>query len=885
MAIDVGTKLGAYEITARIGAGGMGEVYKARDTRLNRAVAIKTLPEHFGDRPDLKQRFEREARTIASLNHPHICTIYDVGQHESVDYLVLEYIEGQTLAERLSKGPLPIAEALARAIEVADALDKAHRQGIVHRDVKPGNIMLTKSGAKLMDFGLAKLRAAGPDSAPMTASAAPTNASALTMQGTVLGTLQYMSPEQIEGKEADARTDIFAFGATLYEMLSGKKAFEGKSQVRLMAAILEDEPKPLTTIQPLASKEMEWFIAACLTKNPDDRWQTARDMLRELERVRENAARPVAQAEAAASRPVWRKALTAAHAFTTIALLAAIGLGYLYLRPGAAPLTRFQVTLPEKTSFFAPTALLGANGGTISPDGRRLVWGAVEAGGKSQLWVRSLDEVAAQPLNGTDNGFFPFWSPDSRTIGFFADGKLKKVAVAGGSAQTLCDAGGAPRGGSWSKDGVIVFAPNVGSALVRVPAEGGQPSPVTALDTSRQEIGHLWPAFLPDGNHFLFVSSSAGSNAGVYAGSLDASETKQLLNAEANAVYAPPGYLLFTREGTLVAQRFDASRLELSGEAVLVAEGVSFDSGNQVSAFSVSDNGALTFRTGDASTTQLTWFDRNGKRLDQVGPPGSYLHPALSPDQTRLAVTRTDTQADIWVLDLARNAFSRFTFHPARDIFPVWSPDGSKIAWQRGLSIYQKSASGAGQEELVMQMPGQVILNQWSPDGKHLLSFVINTKGSMDVGISPLEGERKIQWLVQSEFIDGEANFSPDGRWLAYASNETGRWEVYVQPFPANGARWQVSTSGGRQPQWRRDGNELFYATDDRKLYAVDVRAASSFQAGTPRLLFQLQANTLATRNSYVPSSDGRRFLVNALVEETPSPITVVLNWAEALKQ
>jgi Tol biopolymer transport system component len=574
-----------------------------------------------------------------------------------------------------------------------------------------------------------------------------------------------------------------------------------------------------------------------------------------------------------------------AHLGVTVALIAIAG--YFLFRPPSAEIMRFQVSPAEKTIFASPIGVPGgANGGTISPDGKRLVFSAADAAGKTLLWVRSLDSLAPEPLNGTDGGSFPFWSPDSRYVGFFDANKLKKIEASGGPPQTLCD-GGSSRGGTWSSDGVILFQPQIGGPLFRVSAEGGQPVAVTSVDESPGT--HRWPYFLPDGRHFLFrIDGSAAENTGIFIGSLDSSETKRLLGADENAVYAPAGYVLFTREGTLMAQRFDADRLELVGEPFPIAEEISRDPGVRLAEFSVSTNGILTYRSGGNLTTQLTWVDRAGRKLQSVGPPGNYSRPMLSPDEKRVAFTRADGQQDIWILELGREVLSRLTFSPENDDSPIWSPDGSKIAFassRDGGGVYQKTATGAGPEELLLKSGAGANVNHWSPDGKYILFFRAAARTNQDIWILPLTSDRKPQIYLQTEFIEGEAQFSPDGRWIAYTSNETGRFEVYVQPFPTTGAKYQVSTSGGRQPFWRRDGKELFFVSDDRRFFAVDVQTGSTFQVGTPKFLFNMQANVTNTRNSYHPSADGQRFLVNMLLETASSPITVVVNWTAALNK
>jgi serine/threonine protein kinase len=821
---------------------------------------------------------------VSRLSHPYICALYDVGQQDGIDYLVMEYIEGEPLSDRIAKGALPLDQALRYANQIADALDKAHRTGIVHRDLKPANIMLTKSGAKLLDFGLAKLLDSDPGAVFTAESNLPTERISLTGEGTILGTFQYMAPEQLEAGQVDARTDVFAFGAVLYEMITGRKAFTGKSQSSLIAAILEHDPEPMSVIQPMTPPTLDHVVKTCLAKEPDERWQTAHDLMLELKWVAE------AGSQASAAAPIVvrgrnreRLAWIAATVILLLALIAALLLLFANSRrsPTEVTATRFLITPSERQSLTSPT---------VSPDGRRLVY-FVRGEGGPQLWVRQLDSFTAQPLPGIVKISWPsvFWSPDSRSIGFFADGKLKKMEISGGLAQTIADAPN-PRGGSWSRDGVIVFCPSAPGPLYRVSAAGGEATQLTTLDESAQETRHLWPFSLPDGRHFLYIAprtQQRGSFA-VYVGSLDSKETKLIMNASSNVAYAPPGYLLFSQEETLMAQPFDAEGLQVTGEAFPVVEDIRVYGGGQPwPHFSVSDSGVLVYMTG-GPTNQLTWFDRSGKQLGTVGPPGNYLQPRLSPDEKRAAFARRDSPAarpDIWVIELARGVASRLTSDPAADFLPVWSPDGSRIVFssnrEGSLNLYQKLSSGAGGEEELLKSPGQKQVVDWSPDGRFILYFSAGANTKSDIWVLPLEGDRKPYPLLQTEFAETGARFSADGRWVAYVSNETGTPEVYVREFQGSGGRWRVSTGGGNSPRWRRDGKELFYASGG-KLMAVDVKASgSSFEPGVPKLLFETSVPLV-----FDVSGDGQRFLFLAPVEESsPEPIDVVLNWTADLKR
>jgi len=887
MTLPAGTRLGPYELVAPVGAGGMGEVYRAKDTRLERTVAVKVLPAQLSASAESRQRFEREAKTISQLSHPHICALYDVGNQDGVEFLVMEYLEGETLSERLLKGALSFEQVLRYGIEIADALDKAHRQGIVHRDLKPGNVMITKSGVKLLDFGLAK--AVAPVT-PQQMTSFPTQ-QALTQEGTILGTFQYMAPEQLEGKEADARTDIFAFGALLYEMATGRKAFSGKTQASLIAAIIERVPPPVSTISPMTPPAFDRVVKTCLEKDPEDRWQTAHDVMLELKWIAEGGSAaglpaPVVARRRSRERLAWIVAGILAASTVALAVLE-------LTRPrSASPVVRSTVLPPENTSF----SFIGGGAGpvAISPDGRQLAFVASESGARKQLWVRPLESLVAKPLPATADATYPFWSPDSRFLGFFADGKLKRIEVAGGPALSICDAPDA-RGGSWSREGTILFEPSFRDPIHRVSANGGKSVPATKLDVSRNETTHRWPFFLPDGRHFLFFSGShtAGAESeldAIFVGSLDGEKPKLLVNARSNAAYAA-GYLLFVRQKTLLAQAFDPKSLKLKGEAFPIAENVQDDPGFFSAVFSVSDQGTLAYQAASDSPglSELTWVDRTGKKLEVLGDPADYFEPRISPDGRRVAVAVEDP-GDIWIYDLARRVRTRLTFAESDDFAPTWSPDGARVAFssQRTGSgdIYAKAASGTGADELLASSKIFKVPNSWSPDGRYLayIAFQGAPGSKADLWLLSLP-DGKASPLLQTQFDELQAVFSPDGRWLAYASNESGRFEIYVQPFPGPGGKWQISTSGGVQPRWARGGKELFFLAPEGKIMSVEVRAHTVFEAGAPKALFATVLKN-APGPPYDVSSDGQRILLNRPIGgESLPPITLVQNWTAAVKR
>jgi Tol biopolymer transport system component len=849
-----GQRLGPYQLAAKIGAGGMGEVYKAQDTRLDRPVAIKILSAHIADDADARERFQREARAVGALNHPHVCALLDVGSHgpwtgsgTAIDYLVMEYLEGETLAERLTKGPLPLDHALRYAIQIADALDKAHRQGITHRDLKPGNVMLTKSGAKLLDFGLAKLRPAG---AIVGKSAAPHVSASLTGQGTILGTLQYMAPEQLEGKAADARTDNFAFGALLYEMITGKKAFEGTSQASLISAILSSDPSPIAALQPLSPPALNRVVKKCLAKDPDERWQSAHDLTSELTWIAESGPQIAGAARGVDARV---RLHTRARQYGWIA--AAVFFGTTLALAGALYSWRAPVEARVYRSTFVPPgnenpSLLLFQKLALSPDGRRLAFVANDANGHLVLWVRALADLAAQPLAGTEGAAGPFWSPDSRFIAFSADGKLKKIDASGGPAIPICDTKmGLP--GSWGRGDVILFTSAAWRPLSRVSAAGGTPTLATALDTKGGEQWHGHPFFLPDGRHFLYAAGG-DPTSGVYVGSLDSPERTRLLDSFANAQYAS-GFLVFPRAGTLMAQPFDATRLALSGQPMAVAEQVLFDLGvpptGTLAALTISNTGVLVFEA--SRTSRFVWFDRAGKQIRTLGDAaryGSGVH--LSPDGRQASVVVTDSReaANVWLFDVARGVRTPLTISGLVSSGvapgPTWSPDGRRVVFastQKGpRDLFQRASNGAGPESVLLADEAGKYPESWSPDGRFLL-YTRWAKGSTpDIWALPLFGDRKPFPFIEAPFFELAGQFSPDGRWVAYNSNETDdprcmSFRSQVRAGGCGSRRLAETTRGGG-----RDGKEIFYLAQNTLMAAGVTANGSRFDVGPVQRLFDV---------------------------------------------
>jgi Tol biopolymer transport system component/predicted Ser/Thr protein kinase len=881
--LSAGTKLGPYEIEEPIGAGGMGEVYKAKDTRLERTVAVKVLPPHLSSSEEMRQRFEREAKTISQLSHSHICALYDVGREGDTEFLVMEYLEGQTLAEKLATGPLSVEPTLRYGIEIADALDKAHRQGIVHRDLKPGNVMITKSGVKLLDFGLAKYQVAAQPVSGVSRLATEAQASPpLTERGTVLGTFQYMAPEQLEGKEADARTDIFAFGCVLYEMATGHKAFTGKSQASLIGSIMNKEPAPISQVAPMMPPALNRVVKTCLAKDPDDRFQTAHDVRLQLQWVAEGGSEaglpaPVVARRKNRERLAWG---LFAVSFVGAVALGIVVWGYARQKPAPAIVTRFDVAPPE--------GLIALDMPQVSPDGRVIAFNGTDSSGKSRIWLRTMNDLTVRPLEGTEGASRPFWSPDGRFLAFMVDGKLVKIDVSGGPPQKICDAQDGD--GTWNSEGVILYDGPLGVPIQRVSASGGTPVPEVEPDPARKETRVGWPSFLPDGRHYLYVALSEKPEDSMYRiGSLGSKESKPVASAQTLITYTPPGYLLFVRDKTLVAQRFDLEALKTIGDPVPVAEKLGTDAVG-LARFSVSRNGTLAYRTADRGN-RLLWLDASGKEIETVAASGQYGNPALSPKGDRLAfdlAAAGNGGVDIWVRDLSRGVNSRFTFSKSNDICPLWSPDGSRIVFTSrrdgSPALVEKPASGQGEEKLLLKSDsGLIVASDWSRDGRYI-AYERRGKESWDLFALPTSGDRKPLTVAAKPFNEFGPLFSPDGRFVAYESNESGRPEIYVQTFPEPTGRWQISTAGGQDPSWSRDGKQIFYRSEDQKLMAVDVRAGEDFQAGIPRALFATRVPSGANRNRYVASADGKRFLfVAAPGREAISPTTVVLNWPAAL--
>ena len=878
MTLKSGTKLGPYEIQSPLGAGGMGEVYRARDTRLERDVAIKVLPANLSSDPNLRQRLDREAKAVSKLSHPHICTLHDIGHQDGVDFIVMELVDGETLEHKLQKGPLPPDQTLRIGAQIADALAKAHKLGFVHRDLKPANVMLTKSGAKLMDFGLAKQSGPAPLAAALT-EMTQENAK-LTTEGMLVGTFQYMAPEQLEGKEADHRADIFALGELIYEMATGKPAFSGKSRASLIASILTTDPPPMAGLQPMTPAGLERIVKKCLAKDPDDRWQSASDLAEQLKWIGEG---PQTTADnSSVARGTWNRAgwmLAAA-----CLLLLIIG-GALWWKTAhrQLPAMYFHAAVP-----FAP------NDVALSADGRMLAMvGYSPTASDYMLWTYEVGSRKTIPLEGTHGASYPFWSPDGGSIGFFAAGKLKKINVSGGQIQVLCDAPNG-RGGTWNRDGTIIFAPDALGPLLRVSSSGGNPAQLTKVDTARSEVGHRWPVFLPDGKHFLYLAANFSGRPGInaiFVGSLDSSEKRFIVSTSANAFYSDPGYLLYMSDKTLVAQSFDLGKFVLTGEPHTISDEVLYFPQVYRAAFSVAGPETLIAQTGrGVYLSQLTWFDRNGKPAGTAGKPSWYNNVQLSPDGHKIATDQTDQDGrniDVWVQDPAHDATTRLTFDPALDTTPVWNPDGKQLAFSSNRSLnfrlYRKNADGSGAEEEIAQA-GESAFNSldWSPDGKSIL-----TRRSNELWYLTMP-ERTQKPLVQGWVVKG-AQFSPDGRWVAYASNESGSLEIYVTPFPGGSGKWQVSSGGGSEPRWRKDGKELFYLSQDSKMMAAPVSLGASFESGSPVALFQThrrQPISSQDTYSYAVSADGQRFLIATQIDESnAAPLSVLLNWTSAIEK
>jgi eukaryotic-like serine/threonine-protein kinase len=879
--LATGAKLGSYEIIKSLGAGGMGEVYKARDTRLNRAVALKLLLDSSRERPDIRQRFKREAEAIAGLNHPHICTLYDVSEHDGTDFLVMEFVEGETLASCLEKGPLQFDKALGYAIEIADALSKAHRQGIVHRDLKPSNIMITAAGIKLLDFGLAKLDPVASDGME-SLSALPTRTTPLTGEGTLLGTLQYMAPEQLEGRDADSRSDIFAFGTTVYEMLSGRKAFEARSQASLIGAILHTEPPPLLELQPAVSPALDWAIRVCLAKDPDARWQTAHDLTLQLQRIRAAGDSAVA-GRTSAKRRWWMQpaALTAAVAAAIGATAATATLRFRGGPPPAQLVARFGQSVDPGQAL----ALELQRAVQMSPDGRRLAYVAARRG-KTQVYVRSLDQDQAMPVSGTEGGSDPFFSPDGQWIGFSANGQLKKISLAGGAPIRLTDAP-ITFGASWGPDDSIVYVPTPVSGIHRIRSDGTTLGPVTTLDSSKGELAHRWPHILPGGKAVLFTVWRGGTfdDAHLAVHRLDTGERFTILEGGMDGRYSPTGHLIFARGASVMAVPFDLSRLRTTGAPVPIISGLETNAVTGAAHFAFSNNGSLAFVPGTKAKYRLVEVDHGGAPRELSVPERIFNQPRISPDGRRVAFAVRGVDTDIWLSDLERGGMTRLTSEPGENETPVWSPDGLRIAYSSSRAgqprtIFSRPADSSGKEEALRTSQLASHLSSWSRDG--VLAFTEFKGADGDLWVLPV-GRGGARTFLATPFNEHGAMFSPDGKWLAYTSDESGQDEVYVRPYPGPGGKTQISTDGGSEPAWARTGTELFYRNDD-KLIAVSIRTESVITAMPARVLFNgvFETDHRGDTN-YDVSLNGRHFILIKSQRQF-SRYNLVMNWFEDLR-
>jgi Tol biopolymer transport system component len=884
MAILPGRRLGPYEILSAIGAGGMGEVYRARDTKLGRDVAIKVLPANFVNDPERLARFQREARMLAALNHANIATIYGLEQSDGMTCLVMELVSGETLAERVKAGPLGIEEALKIAVQIAEALEAAHEKSIIHRDLKPANVKVTPEGkVKVLDFGLAK--AFSGDAANDDPSNSPTLSMAATMQGVIIGTAAYMSPEQARGKACDKRTDIWAFGCVLYELLTGKQTFKGEDVTDIFAAVLRADPdwKALPAATPLKVRDL---LRRCLQKDKAQRLRDSGDARIEIQEALSSPTEgPTAIVPAESG---WRHAVV----LGLVAVVAAVvgGLAVWNLKPSPPrPVTRSVINLPPGQQ------LAGMDIGpslAISPDGTRLAYVARQAG-TQQLYVRAMDSLEAKTIPGTEGATNPFFSPDGQWLGFFANRKLKKVSLNGGAPLALANApfdGGA----AWGSQASIAFSPSNASALQQVSDAGGALQPLTRL--AKGDGSHRWPDFLPGGKAVLFGSGTAGAlfvSAQVGVLSITTGERKDLIQGGMYPRYAPTGHLVYAQSGVLMAAPFDPQRQTVTGTGSPVEEGVMQSPTNGHAQYSFSATGALVYVPGGVQATQLrmVWVSRNGAEQPLAAPANSYLNPRVSPDGRHVAVGITSQESQIWQYDISRETLTRFTFEGTVNGYPAWTPDGKRMAFisnkEGPLNIFWQLADGSGGLERLTTSDDVQTPNSWSPDGKLLAFNELTPSTGIVVSVLRLS-DRKAQPILQTQFNESAPRFSPDGRWLAYVSDESGRYEIYVQPYPGPGGKWQISTDGGTEPVWNPNGRELFYRSGD-KMMAVDIATQPSFIVGKPLMLFEGQYRpTPVTFPNYDVSPDGQRFLMlkpSEQAQTAPTQINVVLNWFEELKR
>lgn len=889
----IGQSISHYKILEKLGEGGMGVVYKAQDTRLNRTVALKFLPEHISASESDSTRFMQEAQAAASLNHPNICTIHGVEEADGKHFIVMEFVDGQMLEEK--KSSLSLKHALDIGIQIAEGLAAAHEKGIVHRDIKPENIMIRKDGrVQVMDFGLAKLR----------------GASRLTKEGSTVGTAGYMSPEQVQGQETDHRSDIFSLGVLLYEMLTGQPPFKGVHETAISYEIVNVDSPPMSSLRPEIPPELDAIVLDCLEKDPKERTQAASQVALELKRYRREssrqrasritAARPVARPqEGTTDEPKitygWPKK-TFRWIPSSIAVAMTIVAGFLLFRSNESKLHSIQALIPapDGTNFHSFGQYAGPV--IISPDGRMLAFVSATGEGKTSLYLRPLNTGEARELPGTEGAYYPFWSNDSRWIAFFSasTGKLKKVDIAGNPPVTICDAPNG-RGGSWGSKNMIVIAPQATGPLFAVSSEGGTPVAITSVDSSRNESSQRWPQFLPDGEHFLYFSRTASFGAeaegdAIMAGSLGGNPPKFIVSSSSNATYAS-GYLLYMRGSSLLAQSFDVGNVSLSGDAESVAEGIINDPGFSLGVFSVSTNGILAYQTGvGLAGARMVIVDRQGKPLKYIGNIIEHFWQRISPDETRVVMgifePKSRTQ-NLWMYDLSRDVRTRFTSGLTADVWPIWSPDGKSVAYTSGTgrrtTIRIRPATGSGNDRVLLQSEAFVQLTDWSRDGKTLCLMQFNPQTQGDIFLQSLDSDKEPREFLRTVYNEGEGRFSPDGKWIAYSSNETGLYEVYLQPFPGPGPAIKVSTGGGYSPGWRGDGRELFYISNDNKMMSAEIRFTGSIV--TIGKVLELFART-PIMEAYDVFSDGRRFLINRLIEPTETnPVTIVVNWTEKLKK